>query len=198
MPGLCPSFPALPGEPQPGNIGIVPVFQMLHILQLEQCVRIFWQMHQETAAMTTRIEVAMSAKDVADARRKARALRTRVAGRRSNTKVEVDAGALKSILKVVDAVSVPLTPRRVATHRTKVPAPTTPVAEISPQEAADILQMSRPSVMRLIEKGVLHPRKVLSRNKLSRAEVVAYQIRHSRQQRRALENLVAFSEEHDF
>jgi hypothetical protein len=30
----------------------------------------------------------------------------RVARRRSNTKVEVDAGTLKSILKVVDAVTV--------------------------------------------------------------------------------------------
>ncbi len=124
--------------------------------------------------MTARIEVAVSAKDVADARRKARALRARVAGRRSNTTVEVDAGTLKSILKVVDAVSLPLTRRGVAAHRTKVPAPTAVVDEISPQEAADILRMSRPSVMRLIEKGVLHPRKVLSRNKLSRAEVVAY------------------------
>jgi len=148
--------------------------------------------------VTAQIEVAVSAKDIADARRKARALRARVAGRRSNTKVEVDAGTLKSILKVVDAVSLPLTPRAVATRRTKVPAPGTVIDEISPQEAADILRMSRPSVMRLIEKGLLHPRKVLSRNKLSRAEVVAYQIRHSRQQRRALENLVALSEEHDF
>jgi hypothetical protein len=148
--------------------------------------------------MTTQIEVAVSAKDVADARRQARTLRARVAGRRSNTKVEVDAGALKSILKVVDAVSLPLTSRGVAARRTKAPAPTTAIDEISPQEAADILRMSRPSVMRLIEKGLLHPRRVLSRNKLSRAEVVAYQIRHSRQQCQALENLAAFSEEYDF
>jgi hypothetical protein len=148
--------------------------------------------------MTAQTEVAVSAKDVADARRKARALRARVAGTRSNTKVEVDAGTLKSILKVFDAVSLPLTPGGIATHRTKVPEPTTAIDEISPQEAADILQMSRPSVMRLIEKGVLHPRKILSRNRLSRAEVVAYQIRHSRQQRQALENLVALSEAYDF
>ena len=148
--------------------------------------------------MTAQIEVAVSAKDIADARRKARALRARVAGRRSNAKVEVDAGTLKSILKVVDAVSLPLTSRAVAARRAKVAAPTAAIDEISPQEAADILQMSRPSVMRLIEKGLLHPRKVLSRNKLSRAEVVAYQIRHSRQQRQALDNLVALSEAYDF
>ena len=148
--------------------------------------------------MTARIEVAMSARDVAEARRKARALRARVVGRRSNTKVEVDAGTLKSILKVVDAVSLPLASSDIAARRAKVAAPTIVVDEISPQEAADILQMSRPSVMRLIEKGLLHPRKVLSRNKLSRVEVVAYQVRHARQQRQALDNLVALSEEYDF
>ena len=70
--------------------------------------------------------------------------------------------------------------------------------EISPQEAADILKMSRPSVMRLIAEGHLHPRKVLSRNRLSRAEVVAFQKRNARRQRQALENLSALSEEHGF
>jgi excisionase family DNA binding protein len=70
--------------------------------------------------------------------------------------------------------------------------------EISPQEVAAILQMSRPSVMRLIAKGQLHPRKVLSHNKLSRAEVEAYQIEQSRRQREALSNLVTLTEDYDF
>ena len=147
--------------------------------------------------MASQIEVAVSSKDVADARRKARALRSRVAGRRSDAKIEVDAGTIKIILKVVDAVSARPVRHEIARGRTKggeLPA----ADEISPQEAADILGMSRPSVMRLIEKGELHPRKVLSRNKLSRAEVVAYQNRLSRQQRQALNNLAALSEEYDF
>jgi excisionase family DNA binding protein len=147
--------------------------------------------------MASQIEVAVSPKDVADARRKARALRSRVAGRRSDAKIEVDAGTIKIILKVVDAVSARPAGRENARVRAKaveLPA----VDEITPQEAADILGMSRPSVMRLIEKGDLHPRKVLSRNKLSRAEVVAYQSRLSRQQRQALDNLAALSEEYDF
>jgi hypothetical protein len=148
--------------------------------------------------MTTQIAVVMSAKDVAEAQRKARALRSRVAGRRSSTKVEVDAGTLKSILKVIDAVSLQRPHREAATRRTKVAAPTVVADEISPQEAAGILQMSRPSVMRLIAKGLLHPRKILSRNKLSRTEVVNYQIEHSRQQRQALSNLVALTEEFNF
>jgi hypothetical protein len=148
--------------------------------------------------MSSLIAAQVSAKDVADARRKARALRARVAGRRSNTKVEVDAGTLKSILKVIDAVALQRPHQSGAARRTKVMAPIVDPDEISPQEAADILRMSRPSVMRLIEKGLLHPRKILSRNKLSRTEVVNYQIEHSRQQRQALRNLVALTGEYDF
>ena len=142
--------------------------------------------------MAAQIQVALNAKDIADARREARALRARVARRRSNTKVEVDAGTLKSILKVVDAVSSQY-PRGATTKK-----PTVAADEISPQEAAAILQMSRPSVMRLIAQGQLHPRKVLSHNKLSRAEVVNYQIEQSRQQSQALSNLVALTEDYDF
>jgi hypothetical protein len=148
--------------------------------------------------MAAEIQVALNAKDIADARRGARALRARVARRRSNTKVEVDAGALKSILKVVDAVSSQLPRGGVAIGRAKTAKSTVAADEISPQEAAAILQMSRPSVMRLIAKGQLHPRKVLSHNKLSRAEVETYQIEQSRRQRQALSNLAALTEDYDF
>jgi hypothetical protein len=148
--------------------------------------------------MAIQIQVALNAKDIADARQEARALRARVARRRSNTKVEVDAGTLKSILKVVDAASSQLPRGGVVTGRGAVEKPIVAADEISPQEAAAILQMSRPSVMRLIAKGRLHPRKVLSHNKLSRAEVVNYQIEQSRRQRQALSNLVTLTEDYDF
>ena len=148
--------------------------------------------------MATQIQVALNAKDIVEARRGARALRARVARRRSNTKVEVDAGTLKSILKIVDAVSSQLPRGGVVTGRAKASKPTVATVEISPQEAAAILQMSRPSVMRLIAKGQLHPRKVLSHNKLSRAEVETYHIEQSRRQRQALRTLVTLTADYDF
>ena len=148
--------------------------------------------------MVARIEVTVNARDMADARRKAQVLRARVAGRPSNARLEVDAGVLKSILKLVDAVSSQLPPIEAAPRRAKAGEAMVLADEISPREAADILQMSRPSVMRLIEKGLLHPRKVLSRNKLLRAEVEAFQAAQSRQQRQALRNLVALTEDYDF
>jgi excisionase family DNA binding protein len=72
------------------------------------------------------------------------------------------------------------------------------VDAITPREAAKILQVSRPSVMRLIKMGFLCPRKVASRNKLSRADVLAYQAAHALEQRKALANLTALSDEYDF
>ncbi len=43
-------------------------------------------------------------KEIAEARRKARALRSRVAHRRSDAKIDVDVGTLRVFLKVVDAL----------------------------------------------------------------------------------------------
>ncbi len=142
--------------------------------------------------MTTQIDQVVSAKEIAEARRKARALRSRVAHRRSDVKIDVDVGTLKVILKVVDATSP-----RGATLKSTLSEHASSGDEISPQEAAKILKMSRPSVMRLIEMGHLHPRKILSRNKLSRAEVVAYEANLSRQQRLALDNLATLTNEYD-
>lgn len=98
----------------------------------------------------------------------------------------------------VDSVSSQLPRHERAARGTRAGKATVLTEEISPQEAADILQMSRPSVMRLIEKGLLHPRKVLSRNKLLRAEVEALQAAQTRQQRQALSNLVTLTEDYDF
>ncbi len=143
--------------------------------------------------MTTQIEQVVSAKEIAEARRKARALRSRVAHRRSDAKIDVDVGTLRIFLKVVDVVSP-----RFAAVPSKDSERASSSDEISPQEAANILQMSRPSVMRLIAMGHLHPRKVLTRNKLLKAEVVAYQASLSRHQRQALDNLAALTEKYDF
>ena len=164
---------------------------MLQILQLKQFV--LEEPFSEESMMTAQIDQVVSAKEIAEARRKARALRSRVVHRRSDTKIDVDVGTLKVFLKVVGAASP-----RGAGIQSKDSEQTSLSDEISPQEAAGILRMSRPSVMRLISLGHLHPRKILSRNKLSRAEVVAYQENLSRQQRQALDNLATMTEEYNF
>jgi excisionase family DNA binding protein len=70
--------------------------------------------------------------------------------------------------------------------------------ELTPNEAAEILRMSRPSVMRLVETGALSARMVGSHHRLSRTEVLAYRDRESRARRRALTNLARLTDEHDF
>ena len=150
----------------------------------------------------TLLEIALSERQVAQARRKARVLREHM-GEAAQATVEVDAAALATVLRFVDAakpassVTLPIR-ERTGNGRTAAPVPATPDEEISPEKASALLGMSRPSVMRLIARGYLHPRKVLSRNRLSRAEVLAFARRNRAGQRQALANLSAFSEEHGF
>jgi excisionase family DNA binding protein len=70
--------------------------------------------------------------------------------------------------------------------------------ELTPNEAAEILRMSRPSIMRLVEKGSLSARMVGSHHRLSRTEVLAYRDRQTRARRDALTNLARLTDEHDF
>lgn len=151
----------------------------------------------------TLLEIALSERQVAQTRRKARALRERMVDVSPRATVEVDAAALATVLRFVDAAKpaspMPLpTGKRTGNGRTAAPVPATSDEEISPEEAAGLLGMSRPSVMRLIARGCLHPRKVLSRNRLSRAEVLAFARRNRAGQRQALTNLSALSEEYGF
>ncbi len=86
--------------------------------------------------MKAQIEKVVSAKEVAEARRKARALRNRVAHRRSGAKIEVDVGTLRVILKVADAASPG------GSVMSKGSEDASLGDEISPQEAADIADVA--------------------------------------------------------
>jgi excisionase family DNA binding protein len=102
--------------------------------------------------------------------------------------VAADPQDVRALIDLVDAVSE----RHAATTHATVNN------EVTPNEAATILGMSRPSVMRLIAKGELHPRMVHSRHKLSRAQVEALARKQTQDRREALANLTALAEEFDF
>ncbi|MFZ6763906.1 MULTISPECIES: helix-turn-helix domain-containing protein [Acetobacterales] len=150
--------------------------------------------------MATQVEMQASAEELDRVRREVRALRSTVARARGNAKVEVNSGTLRVLLKVLEGMTFkgPAGAGAVASRLPKAEQQAPLPDEISPQEAAAILQMSRPSVMRLIEKGLLHPRKVHSRNKLSRTEVLAYQRAHTKTQREALDSIAQLTDEYDF
>jgi excisionase family DNA binding protein len=70
--------------------------------------------------------------------------------------------------------------------------------ELTPQEAAAELRMSRPTVIRLIDKGALPARMVGTHYRLPRAAVLAYRDRNAAVRRAGLRNLAALTEDHDF
>jgi excisionase family DNA binding protein len=70
--------------------------------------------------------------------------------------------------------------------------------ELTPQEAAAELRMSRPTVMRLIGKGELPARMVGTHYRLSRAAVTEYRDRNTAVRRTGLRNLAALTEDYDF
>lgn len=69
--------------------------------------------------------------------------------------------------------------------------------EISPNEAADILGVSRPTVMRMIRKGVFRTRKKNTHHVLYREEVMAHRAEQDAASRAALQALVDFDQDND-
>ena len=69
--------------------------------------------------------------------------------------------------------------------------------ELTPQEAAEILNMSRPTVMRLIAAGKLGARQVGSHHRLSEAEVLKFKAEQATIRRRGLDDLAAFTQDFD-
>lgn len=148
----------------------------------------------------TLLEVHLSESQVSRTQADARRVMRQLARSSRGAKVEVDARLLSRFVRFIEGVQPAddpkaRRPRSVATGRGPALAED---REISPQEAAAILGMSRPSVMRLIGMGELHPRKVHSRNRLSLAEVQAYKERGESLRRKALRELTTLSEQYDF
>ena len=69
-------------------------------------------------------------------------------------------------------------------------------AEITTQEAADLLNVSRPYLVGLIEKGDLPARKVGPRRRLMLADVLTYRIENKAKRREALRELAAIDQEY--
>ncbi len=67
--------------------------------------------------------------------------------------------------------------------------------ELTPQQAGGILRMSRTSVMRLMEKGLLSARLVGSHHRFVRAEVLSYKDRISAVRLEALQNLADLTDD---
>lgn len=67
--------------------------------------------------------------------------------------------------------------------------------ELTTQEAADLLRISRPSVIRLLEDGTIPFHKVGTHRRINVEDILAYRAARNEQRRAALRELTEISEE---
>jgi excisionase family DNA binding protein len=69
--------------------------------------------------------------------------------------------------------------------------------ELTTQEAAELLNVSRPFLIRLLDEGKLAYRKVGTRRRLRREEVLAFKAQHAAYRRQVLDSMTAQAQELD-
>lgn len=143
--------------------------------------------------------VAPSARDTQLARESSKEL-AKIAGEgKDKVQIRVQVGGKKGT-----AVAIPLAAFRllteILTEMAKGNAVTLiPVhAELTTQQAADLLNVSRPYLIELLEKGTIPYRKIGTHRRLLLQDAMAYKQRIDRERLKALEELSALDQELGF
>ena len=97
---------------------------------------------------------------------------------------EIDGAVAEGVLALLDAVS-----SGASVDLTTLPA------ELTTGQAADLLGVSRPTVVNLIDKGQLAATRIGSHRRLRTADVLAFRERARRTRSAALDEVVALSDE---
>lgn len=148
--------------------------------------------------MSTAVQSSPTAEDVALARESSRALSALPENHVLNTTIQI----------ADDQDTVHLVPMPVSVLRLLVQILTEigegnavniiPVqAELTTQQAADVLNVSRPFFVKLLEQGAIPFHKVGAHRRVLYQDVIAYKERIDARRRQTLEELAALSQEHD-
>ncbi len=115
---------------------------------------------------------------------KAGPLRFRLIGSRGGKTVEVPASAARMLVRILEEMA-----RGNATALIPVQA------ELTTQEAADMLNISRPSLIQLLDEGKVGFRKVGTHRRVRFASAMAYKRRADAERKTALAELAAYDQE---
>lgn len=102
----------------------------------------------------------------------------------SGESIVLPASAFEGLKAVVTAMAQGMTMTLIPSGR-----------ELTTQEAADLLRISRPSVIRLLEGGTIPFHKVGTHRRIDVEDVLAYRAKRNEQRRAALRELTEISEE---
>lgn len=114
----------------------------------------------------------------------AKPLELRVGSDRAKATVKLPASAARMLIRILDEMAhgnaVTLIPVR---------------AELTTQEAADLLNISRPSLIQLLDEGKIEFRRVGTHRRVGLKAVMEYKRRLEEQRRAALAELAAYDQE---
>ena len=111
-------------------------------------------------------------------------LRLRVVGAPEDETVVLPASALKMLVGILDEMGRGNTVTVIPVH-----------AELTTQEAADMLNISRPSLIQMLDEGKIEFRKVGTHRRVRIESLMAYKRRVHAERRAALNELVAYDQE---
>ncbi|WP_114649339.1 helix-turn-helix domain-containing protein [Pseudothauera hydrothermalis] len=146
--------------------------------------------------MTTTAKALPSAEDIALARESGRVLSTVLQTRADTQTIDFhdDKGTVRSVTLPTSALRLLLD---VLTEIGQGNAVTIiPIhAELTTQEAADLLNVSRPFLVQLLEKGEIPFHKIGTHRRVRYQDVIAYKNRIDAERRKALDELAAQAQE---